>query len=190
MIFSHYFRLLCTIFTFSSPFPRFLLCGCFVAKDNRRAMHKDTVCFLDHFFAIASKNLPPPRTGVYKCDISLGILCYYIFMAKKRSANRKNKYVDPRKVNYRLRQSVRARVLAANDVCAICGRPVDKTLSQYDPMAPEVDEIIPVSRGGSPVDLDNLQLTHRSCNERKGNRMVGDVDISKVENPIPQSRAW
>ena len=76
------------------------------------------------------------------------------------------------------------------DTCAICGRYVDKTLSQYDPMAPEIDEIVPVSRGGSPVDIDNLQLTHRVCNEKKGNRMEGDVDVSKIENPIPQSTNW
>lgn len=110
-------------------------------------------------------------------------------MAKKRAVT-KNKYKDPRKTNARLRQAVRARVIASSDVCAICGRPVDKTLPQYDPMAPEVDEIVPVSRGGSPYDLDNLQLTHRVCNERKGNRMDDDIDLSKVKNPIPTSRSW
>lgn len=97
---------------------------------------------------------------------------------------------DPRKNHKALRQAVRKKVLATHDHCAICGRPVDKTLSQYDPMAPEVDEIVPVSRGGSPYDIDNLQLTHRVCNERKGNRMEGDIDLKKIENPIPQSTNW
>lgn len=109
-------------------------------------------------------------------------------MAQIRKPNARKR--DPRKVHPALRRAVRAKVLATQDICGICGRPVDKSLPQYDPMAPEVDEIVPVSRGGSPVDLDNLQLTHRSCNERKGNRMDDDLDLGKVANPAPTSRAW
>ena len=75
------------------------------------------------------------------------------------------------------------------DVCAICGRPVDKSLPVYHPLSAEVDEIVPVSRGGSPYDMDNLQLTHRRCNRLKSNKMPGDV-VNKNVNPIPQSRAW
>ncbi len=105
----------------------------------------------------------------------------------------KRKYAsarDPRKINPGLRNTLRARVIAAYDTCAICGREVDKTLHHLDPLAPEVDEIVPVSRGGSPYDWDNLQLVHRICNQRKGNKMAGDIDVKKVENPTPVSRAW
>lgn len=98
--------------------------------------------------------------------------------------------IDPRKVNSALRSSLRKRVLAAYDTCAICGREVDKSLPYLDPLAPEVDEIIPVSRGGSPYDWDNLQLVHRICNQRKGNKMAGDINVNAVENPTPNSRAW
>ena len=97
---------------------------------------------------------------------------------------------DPRKLRPSLRASLRARVIATYDTCAICGREVDKTLPYLDPLAPEVDEIIPVSRGGSPYDWDNLQLVHRICNQKKGNKMAGDIDLKKVENPTPVSRAW
>ena len=97
---------------------------------------------------------------------------------------------DPRKQYPALRASLRKRVLATYDTCAICGREVDKTLHYLDPLAPEVDEIIPVARGGSPYDWDNLQLVHRVCNERKGSKMAGDIDIKKIENPTPISRAW
>lgn len=97
---------------------------------------------------------------------------------------------DPRKVNSSLRATLRKRVLATYDTCAICGREVDKTLPPNHPLAPEVDEIVPVSRGGSPYDWDNLQLVHRVCNERKGNKMAGDIDVAKIENPTPLSRAW
>ena len=108
-------------------------------------------------------------------------------MSKPR---KKGVHVDPRKINSALRASLRRRVIATYDTCAICGREVDKSLHYLDPLAPEVDEIIPVSRGGSPYDWDNLQLVHRVCNQRKGNRMAGDIDMKKVENPTPVSRAW
>ena len=97
---------------------------------------------------------------------------------------------DPRKINAGLRAALRKRVLATYDTCALCGREVDKTLPYLDPLAPEVDEIIPVARGGSPYDWDNLQLVHRICNQRKGSKMAGDIDLKKVENPTPVSRAW
>ena len=110
-----------------------------------------------------------------------------LLMAKKRVHPT---IKDPRKLRRALRDSLRKRVIATYDTCAICGREVDKTLHYLDPLAPEVDEIIPVSRGGSPYDWDNLQLVHRVCNQRKGNKMAGDIDLGKVENPTPVSRAW
>lgn len=83
------------------------------------------------------------------------------------------------KARERMLQIVRTRA-ASGEVCAICGQPIDLTLPQtfIDPKdgkrkrAPwslECDEIIPVSRGGSPVDADNIRPTHRVCNQRRGN---------------------
>lgn len=74
---------------------------------------------------------------------------------------------NPRYANGQRRRLLRARVLAAYDTCAICGKPVDKTLRTPNPMAPEVDEIIPIARGGSPYDWNNLELVHRICNRIK-----------------------
>ena len=37
-------------------------------------------------------------------------------------------------------------------------------------MSFEVDEIVPVSKGGSPIDPGNVAPAHRICNERRGNR--------------------
>ena len=62
-------------------------------------------------------------------------------------------------------------VLATQDVCALCGAPVDKTLKAPDPMSPNVDHIIPIAKGGHPSSLDNLQLTHRWCNLHKGDKL-------------------
>ena len=62
-------------------------------------------------------------------------------------------------------------ILATQDVCALCGAPVDKTLRAPDPMSPNVDHIIPIAKGGHPSSLENLQLTHRWCNLHKGDRL-------------------
>lgn len=102
---------------------------------------------------------------------------------------KKSSYRDPRRKYPKLRNDLRKRVFAMQDVCGICGREVDKTLPPGLPLSPELDEIIPVARGGSPYDIDNLQLVHRICNERKGAKMAGD-DIEPYENPTPNSRNW
>ena len=39
-------------------------------------------------------------------------------------------------------------------------------------MSFEVDEIIPVSKGGSPIDRGNVAPAHRICNERRGNKPI------------------
>ena len=50
------------------------------------------------------------------------------------------------------------RILATQSVCGICGMPVDKTLRYPHPLAPTVDHIIPLNKGGHPSSLENLQL--------------------------------
>lgn len=88
----------------------------------------------------------------------------------------------------------RKRVLAHASVCGICGHPVDKTLKSPHPMAPCVDHIIPVSKGGHPSDMDNLQLAHWSCNRQKSDKLF--IGSEKKEPQVignrvlPQSRDW
>lgn len=94
---------------------------------------------------------------------------------------------NPRYANGQRRRTLRKRVLAAYDVCALCGDPVDKTLPAGDPGAPEVDEIIPLSLGGDPLAFSNVQLTHRLCNNRKSNTHTGRLPPPK---PPRTSRAW
>lgn len=77
---------------------------------------------------------------------------------------------NPRRSNGHRRDMLRRRVLAAYDTCAICGRPVDKTLKSPHPMSAEVDELIPVSRGGDPYSFTNCRLTHRICNRMKSDK--------------------
>ena len=97
---------------------------------------------------------------------------------------------NPRYANGHRRRQLRRRVLAAYTHCALCGEFVDKTLHPHDPGAPEVDEILPVSLGGDPLRWSNVQLAHRLCNQRKGNRIR--VAPEPLERPVAPrtSREW
>lgn len=54
------------------------------------------------------------------------------------------------------------------DACHLCGLDVPAAQKPH-PLAPEVDHILPISRGGTH-DPENLALSHRTCNIAKGNR--------------------
>ena len=94
---------------------------------------------------------------------------------------------NPRYRNGWRREQLRKRVLAAYDVCAICGQPVDKTLHTPHPLSAEVDEIIPVSRGGNPLAWDNVRLTHRRCNRLKSNRSDDYARAQLTRTPQPKA---
>lgn len=81
-------------------------------------------------------------------------------------------YRDPRRINRQARNLARQRLLAQQALCAICDRPIDDTIAWPDPMSAEVDEIIPVSRGGSATDLHNLEKVHRCCNQLKSDKSL------------------
>lgn len=68
----------------------------------------------------------------------------------------------------------RKRILMSQDICYICGRVVDKTLPPDNPLSPQVDHIIPLARGGSPSDISNLALTHKVCNNKKSDKLIGE----------------
>lgn len=87
----------------------------------------------------------------------------------------------------------RKRILKTANVCAICGKPVNKKLKAPDPMSPVIDHIIPVSKGGHPSAIENLQLAHWTCNRQKSDKMFN----AKQEEPkiignrnLPQSLDW
>ena len=87
----------------------------------------------------------------------------------------------------------RKKILATQDVCAICGQLVDKTLKYPHPMSATIDHIIPVSKGGHPSDLENLQLAHFYCNRQKSNKVDSareDVEQIIDNRNLPLSLNW
>lgn len=77
--------------------------------------------------------------------------------------------VNSRYANGHRRRTLRQQILAEETVCHLCHRPVDVTLPPGFPGSPEVDEVVPVSKGGNPYDRSNCRLSHRICNRRRGN---------------------
>ena len=71
---------------------------------------------------------------------------------------------NPRRANGSKRDKVRARVLREESTCHLCGQWVDVRLPHGLPGSPEVDELTPVTYGGSPFDRANCALSHRYCN--------------------------
>jgi len=94
---------------------------------------------------------------------------------------------NPRRANSTKRNKLRALIKQRGLPCALCGQPIDYSLPAGDPLSYELDEIVPVSRGGDPLSESNVQPAHRICNQRKGNRMPEDYSIKP---PIIHSRVW
>lgn len=96
---------------------------------------------------------------------------------------------NPRYSNGNERRKVRAWLRSQGLPCHICGQPIDYSLPAGDPMSFEVDEIVPVSKGGSPTDRANVAPAHRICNQRRGNRdLAGPGPGARA--PIVTSRDW
>lgn len=77
---------------------------------------------------------------------------------------------NPRRKNGHRRNQLRAWLRSQGRPCHICGQPIDYGLPPGHPLSFEVDELVPVSLGGNPLDRGNVDAAHRICNERRGNR--------------------
>lgn len=114
---------------------------------------------------------------------------------------------NPRYANGHRRRMLQANIMARDTHCWLCKRPIDKTLGMMrgrhgpkcqrtgcegcvpHPRRPEVHEILPVSRGGSPYDLDNCVLTCRMCNNWIGNRTPDELRKAR-KIPVETAIDW
>lgn len=92
-------------------------------------------------------------------------------------------------------QSNKKKILASQEICGICGKPVDKSLKYPHPLAPTIDHIIPLEKGGHPSDIRNLQLAHFTCNRQKSDKLFEPLQQVKapelISNRIlPQTFDW
>ena len=88
---------------------------------------------------------------------------------------------NPRRANGTQRNHARAAVRQRGEPCWICGLPVDHSLPRMDPCEFVVDELEPVSRGGSPYRAGNLATAHRCCNGWRSARSVEYVERVRAE---------
>ena len=103
---------------------------------------------------------------------------------------------NPRRQNGARRDALRKRVAAEGAPCHLCGKPIDYSLPAGHPMSFELDEIVPVSKGGDPFAKDNVAPAHRTCNQRRGNRPLAVTSFSTRDSegllylPLPVSQEW
>lgn len=95
---------------------------------------------------------------------------------------------NPRYKNGAKRRELRRYYKHRQDPCGICGKPIDYSLPAGDPMSFEIDEIIPVSKGGDPFSKENTQAAHRICNQRKSNKIIREGSERAANLPLPTSR--
>lgn len=95
---------------------------------------------------------------------------------------------DPRQRNGNARRKLRARLRAEDRPCHICGQPIVYSLPTGDPWSFEAEELVPVSRGGSPYDYGNVDAAHCICSQRRGNETPGDV--ARPLLPIRRTQLW
>ena len=85
----------------------------------------------------------------------------------------------------------RKREIAIRDgwLCHLCGGSVEPSLWGHHrhPESPNIDHIIPISRGGSDT-ASNVKLAHRVCNLRKHNKLPEELPTSTPDRVRAETR--
>lgn len=119
--------------------------------------------------ALATRDAKPrPRPAPTPTEIPL----------KKASGKRPDQNGTHRKQFERNKK----KIYATQDICAICGKPVDFSIPYPHPLSACIDHIIPVSKGGHPSDINNMQLAHMTCNRQKADKLIDDSRRRQTTN--------
>ena len=96
--------------------------------------------------------------------------------------------------SWRRRARIKRALAATERVCWLCLEPLDFTVEDWrDPAYVVLDEEVPVSKGGDPLDGGNVHLVHNRCNGRKGSRILPRGAFAKTDSAKRRprtSRDW
>ena len=81
-----------------------------------------------------------------------------VLLESTRRATKQKRYREGKNA-----PTVLAIIARDGEVCGVCAQPL--TISDA-----EIDHVIPLTRGGHPTSVENLQLAHPGCNHKKGDR--------------------
>ena len=96
----------------------------------------------------------------------------------------------------RKRQRIKQELSLEEHVCWLCLEPLNFGITDWrNPDYVVIDEEIPVSKGGDPLDISNCHLVHNRCNGRKGNRILkkgsfAKGGVSRAQVRPETSRKW
>lgn len=106
------------------------------------------------------------------CGIEFTARKFYVHGGHLCSGKCKKRYTKRRHA-----ERQRQRIIERDGVnCWLCEAPVDFTADPHNDWAPEIDHILPYSRGGSD-DIENLKLAHRSCNITKSDKIGEELEV-------------
>jgi len=90
---------------------------------------------------------------------------------KTQARRARDRIKTVKRQGYRSNYLVTHEEIASRDnyTCQLCDQPVDMTLPRTSKFGATLDHRIPISKGGADT-LDNLQLAHWVCNNRKSDR--------------------
>lgn len=167
-------------------FPSCLICAKPVLSGTRRRKYCSKDCYLE-----ANKRLGRQKywDSVKDKPATKTVICGWCNkqLELPHSANAPRKYHDDCKIQARRardriktvkRQGYRSNYLVTHEeiakrdnyTCQICNEPVDMSLPRTSRFGATLDHIMPISKGGTDT-LENLQLSHWVCNNRKSDKV-------------------
>ena len=87
----------------------------------------------------------------------------------------------------------------SDDLCELCGQPIDFDAPARSSRAPSVDHVVPLHAGGQALPpLEELRLVHVGCNAKRGNHtrrmapaIVPTAAAVELRDPIaPRARQY